>query len=86
MSLLARARAALPTAPARALTLADEGQRRFPSGIFVEEREAIAIQALAALGRDAAARQRGTRFLLAHPSGPHTDRVRRAIAASEGSP
>lgn len=80
MALLARTREALPSDPTRSLALAEEGQRRFPSGIFAEERDAIAILALSAIGRADEARRRGERFLRAHPSGTFTERVRRAIA------
>jgi hypothetical protein len=52
---------------ARALALADEHVRRFPRPQLGEEREAIAIQALAALGRNDEARARAERFRIAAP-------------------
>ena len=66
---------------AAALTLADAGNRRFSGGLLYEEREAIAVRALAELGRPADARKRGERYLARFPSGPHAARVRKAIGA-----
>lgn len=85
MELVARARAASRDNPRRALALAEEARRRFPRGILAEERDAIAILALAALDRDDEARRRGERFLARYPEGPFSDRVAHAIAR-EGSP
>lgn len=82
MLVTSRARAALGADPARALSLAREGQRRFPSGLFAEEREAIEVLALAGLGRADEARGAGQRFLRAHPASPFAERVRRAIAGA----
>ena len=73
---LARVRAASGD-PARALALAEEGHRLFPTGIFSQEREAIAIGAVAALGRRAEARARGEAFLARHPNSVFAERVRR---------
>jgi hypothetical protein len=82
MELLGRTRGALRGDPARALALAEEGQRRFPPphGVYREEREAIAILALADLGRRDEARRRSERFLLLYPDSPMSGRVRRAVA------
>jgi hypothetical protein len=43
-------------------------ERRFPSGTLVEEREALAVKTLAALGRGAEARARAERFRTTYPS------------------
>jgi hypothetical protein len=43
-------------------------ERRFPSGALVEEREALAVKTLAALGRGAEARARAERFRATYPS------------------
>lgn len=45
----------------------DEHARRHPEGRLAEEREALAVRALAAFGRGAEAKERGLRFLQAHP-------------------
>lgn len=79
MEITARSRRSLARRPARALALALEGNRRFADGLFVEERDAIAVLALAALDRNEEARGRGARFLRSHPRGPFSERVRRAI-------
>ncbi len=70
-ALVERARVALLRArPADALVGAAEHARRFPRGQFAEEREAIAVQALAALGRSAEARSRAAAFHRRFPASP----------------
>jgi hypothetical protein len=66
----------LASDPGAALSLADEGNRRFVGGVLQEEREASAIRSLAALGRDAEARRRGQRFLENYPKSSFAERVR----------
>jgi hypothetical protein len=80
MAQLARIRALLPTDPAQALQMAQEGQRRFPSGMFREERNGLAVLALARLGRRVEARTRGNAYLLRHPRGPFSAEIRRLVA------
>jgi hypothetical protein len=53
--------------PAAALRLTQEHERLFPSSVFGEEREAIAIEALARLGHTDEARRRFARFSERHP-------------------
>ncbi len=76
IALLAETRRALAADPARALALAEQGQRQFPNGLFQEERQAIAIFALVRLNRQDQARTRASRFLARHPTGPFSERVR----------
>lgn len=77
---LAIARRALVSGDAgRALKLAEDGHSQFPRGLLYEEREAIAIEALADLGLAAEARARGKRYLARFPNGTQSERVRRAI-------
>jgi len=64
------------TDPTAALAMADEGQRRFAAGVFTQEREVIAIEALQRLGQADTARRRATRFLEDHPESPFADKVR----------
>lgn len=78
--MVAQARAALSSDPARALELAERVEKDFPEGQLVEERRAIAIRALAALGRVDEARRRADAFLDRFGRGAHADAVRRAIA------
>jgi hypothetical protein len=84
--LLRAARQALGTHPERALKLTDEHVRRFAHGMLVQEREAIAIDALVALGKDARARLRAQAFLQSHASSPYRGRVERALAHTTTRP
>jgi hypothetical protein len=65
--------------PAAALRLAEEGRQRFAGGLFSIEREFIAIESLARLGRLGEARRRGEGLIAAHPSSPYADRVRAVL-------
>jgi hypothetical protein len=76
LDLLQRASDALRTAPETALALADDHARRFPSGALSQEREVIAIEALARLRRMDEARDRGVRLLRVWPNTAHAPRVR----------
>lgn len=69
-------RARVATDPVAALAMADEGQRRFSSGVFTQEREVIAIEAMQRLGQTEAAKWRAARFLDRHPESPFADKVR----------
>lgn len=80
-SLVDRAKRSLAGAPSMALELTDEAKRDFPNGMLVEEREAIAVQALAKLGRTEQAKQRGERFLSRYARGAHASAVRSALDA-----
>lgn len=79
---LAKARRLLASDPSAALALAEQGQRRFPEGLFSEERAAIALFALHRLGRVDQVRARAERFLARHPNGPFSARVR-ALAGEQ---
>lgn len=70
------------TDPRRALALAAEGDRLFPSGLLHAEREAIAIEALARLDRSSEASARADAFASAYPTHPRTGRIR-AISRGE---
>ncbi|PKN38080.1 MAG: hypothetical protein CVU63_16030, partial [Deltaproteobacteria bacterium HGW-Deltaproteobacteria-20] len=58
-------------APDRALALTREHERRFPRGVLAQEREVIAIQALAAMGEGEAARKKADGFDEKYPDSPH---------------
>lgn len=77
--LVARARASLTTDPQRSLSLAEQAEEQFPQGQLVEERRAIAIRALVALGRHDEARRRADVFLAKFSKGAHAQSVRRAL-------
>ena len=78
--LLERAQDALRTRPAEALALADDHARRFPSGMLVQEREVIAIEALVKTGRASDARARAGRFRQRFPGSSHTRRIDTLVA------
>lgn len=81
--LISRARKALALKPSEALLLTDQAKRGFPKGMLVEEREAIAILALAKLGKHDAAAVRGRRFLKRYRRGAHARAVREALEQSD---
>jgi len=74
--LIASARTALRSGNAAfALQLLERAESRFPQGILVQEREALRVESLAALGRTAEARTRADAFVRAYPKSPHLGRV-----------
>jgi hypothetical protein len=76
---VAAARAALRSGNAStALAQLDALALDEPHGLLVQEREALVVEALAALGRLDAARARADAFLTRYPRSPHTAAVRRA--------
>ncbi len=70
-ALLLKARRALSSDPSAALALTDDAAARFPEGPLAPEREVLAIEALAALGRMPAARARLASFRARYPQSPH---------------
>jgi hypothetical protein len=77
MDHLARLRALEGGDPAHVLALAAEGNQRFPSGLFAQEREAIAIGALVRLGRLGEARTRARAFLASYPRSAFAERIKK---------
>jgi hypothetical protein len=53
-------------------------ERELPNGMLSQEREALIIEALSALGHRELVRQRAARFLGRYPASPHAEAVRRA--------
>jgi hypothetical protein len=76
---LAEVRRLAASNPAAAAKLADEGHRRFRAGMLYQEREAVAISALARAGQSAAARARGERFLERFPKSPFAEQIRTIV-------
>jgi hypothetical protein len=74
-ALLLRARRQLVSDPSSALALTEEAARRFPDGALAPEREVLAIEALARLGRLPAARARFASFRAVYPQSPHLARL-----------
>lgn len=67
--------------PEEALRAISRHEERYPDGRLVEEREALAVQALAASGRDEEARDRAGVFEARFPNSLLRGAVRRAVAA-----
>jgi hypothetical protein len=76
---LREARRVLARDPAKALSLVREHERSFPHGALRPEREVIAIEALARLGRTDSARARAARFVERWPSSPYRHQVESAL-------
>jgi hypothetical protein len=71
---------------ATALTATREHERRFPNGLLVQEREAMAIRALVMLGRGNEARARALRFRTGFPGSMLLPAIESAVAAPSASP
>ncbi len=79
-ALLASARDALRRHDGRAaLATLRMAETRFPDGILAQEREVLAIEALAQSGDRDAASRRAHGFLKAYPSSPHASHVREFV-------
>jgi outer membrane protein assembly factor BamD (BamD/ComL family) len=77
---VARARARLRSGDARrALEELRSLEQDEPRGLLVQEREALLIEALAAVGQRESARERAKAFLKRYPSSPHVRAVERAV-------
>jgi hypothetical protein len=73
---VARARAQLRAGqPSQALQTLSEIQARVPGGVLGQEREALAIEALAASGQRSEASRRAAAFLDRFPNSPHASRI-----------
>ncbi|MFN9808252.1 MAG: hypothetical protein ACK6CU_01315 [Deltaproteobacteria bacterium] len=81
VALLETARAALARRPAEALRACERHRRLYPDGLFVEEREALAIEALARSGRRAEAARRFEAFRARFAGSPHRAHLEQVLAA-----
>jgi len=72
--------------PATALASLDRHAQRSPGGQLREEREALAVQALARLGRTAEMRARATQFKKVYPASMFMPVVDAALGAAKGGP
>ena len=77
--LIAEARRTMKHDPARALEILREAKSSFPRGLLLEERQALTILCLDALGRSSEARTRGRRFLDEHEGSPYADAVSQVL-------
>jgi hypothetical protein len=86
MESLAEAKRALGRDPARAFTIARDGERQFGRSVLSEERQHVLILALLELGRFADARRVAAPYLQKHPDSPFARRVQKALdsAAARG--
>lgn len=84
--LLRTARQVLARDPRLTLHLTDQHLRRFPHGLLAQEREALAIEALLALGREDQAKARARAFLASYPSSPHRKRAERVLVPASPAP
>jgi hypothetical protein len=82
LALLQRSQAALDHAPAEALALAEQHAQAYPRGLFAQEREILALEALLKLKQKSAAIARAERFMRAYPVSPHARRVRALLERS----
>ncbi|AKU93798.1 hypothetical protein AKJ09_00462 [Labilithrix luteola] len=83
IELVERADATLRAGDARrALELTREHFTRCPNGSFVQERERVAIEALALLGQNEEMRARAKAFETRFPSSPHVRRIRNLASSN----
>jgi hypothetical protein len=80
-ALLNDARGVLGRDPAAALRLTERHRREYPSGVFVQEREVIAITALMRLGRTNEARSHAEAFEHAYPRSAYNRQIDRLLGA-----
>ncbi len=80
LALLRRARRVLASDPSAALGLTNEHLRSYPDGMFAEERELLAIEALSQRDR-AAAIERARAFANKYPRSVHQPRIEAALGA-----
>lgn len=77
--ILWRSRLSLDTNPRKALELTEEHAALHPAGLHVEDREALAIEALLRLRREDTALARAEHFVAAYPVSPYARPVRQLI-------
>jgi hypothetical protein len=79
-ALLTAARAALLDGNPRAAQASlAQMQAEFPHGVLSQEREVLAVEALAAEGKTEAAARHARAFIAAHPESPHSAQLRRLL-------
>lgn len=76
LALLGRAQVLLDSDPGGALGVLGEHARAYSRGVFIEEREVLALEAESKLGHKALARARAERFIERFPRSAHARRVR----------
>jgi hypothetical protein len=79
IELLKQARSALAPDPLQAFALTERCRAQYPNGTFAQEREYIAITALARLGRTSDAQGRASLFRRRYPSSAYLPRLARLL-------
>jgi outer membrane protein assembly factor BamD (BamD/ComL family) len=79
IDLLRSARAALASRPREAYQLTEQHRNLYPQGVFTQEREALAVEALLRTGDLKLARELAEVFVKRYPSSPHAHRFREAM-------
>jgi hypothetical protein len=79
LSMLHRARAALRHSPDAALSITEQHAHDYPAGVFVEEREVLAIEALLKQRRTAEALDRAERFVTKQPASTYALQLREML-------
>jgi hypothetical protein len=79
IELLRSARASLAAQPREAYRLAEQHKELYPQGVFAQERDALAVEALQRAGDLKLARQRAQAFVQRYPSSPHAHRFRETM-------
>jgi len=80
VEMIDQARAALGSAPARALALAEQHEHRFPHGSMAEERDVIRISALMGLGQTSRAQALAREFLRVNSGSAYARRVEAVLS------
>ncbi len=75
LELIRRAEESFPADPERTLALAADHARAYPAGQFVQEREVLAVEALARLGRHDDATRRARAVVERFPRTPYATRL-----------
>jgi len=78
-ALIQRAQEELASDPVRALATLEVHARSFPAGELTQERETMAVEALARVNRKAEARTRANALLTRFPRTPYVARLERAL-------
>lgn len=80
IELLRSARSALAARPREAYRLTEEHRSLYPRGVFTQERDALAVEALQRAGDLKLARDLAEAFVKHYPSSPHAHRFREAMS------
>jgi hypothetical protein len=83
VDLIERAHRSMVSDPSLARALVAEHERRFSDGKFVEEREAIAVEALVHAGALAEAETRAERFFARFPGSAYANRIETVLQSAD---